>query len=95
MLGLVNCIIAERGLKTVIADNYFKVFCKNCKNLEVTKMRGLQDEIKALQLPEDFQWSLHDEEECHLWYLMVRFVEEFRQEKGYFAGMADHNDDSE
>ena len=95
MLELVKTISAERGLTTPIPDDYFLIFCKNCKNLEVTKMRSLEEEITAVDIPEDFQWSLHDDEECHLWYLVARVIEEFRQDKGYYAGMADHNDDSE
>ena len=82
----------EAWLKTH-ADE-FKVFCKNSNHLEVTRVRSLEDELKDLKVEDDFQWSLHDEEECHLWYILLRCIEEFRDEFGYYAGLVDHNTDS-
>lgn len=92
-------ILTDRGISDPQAwldahSDEFKVFCKNANNLEVTRVRSLADDLKELKVDEDFQWSLHDEEECHLWYILTRCIEEFRDEFGYYAGMVDHNSDS-
>ena len=56
----------------------FKIFCKNANNLEVTRVRSLGDELKELKVEDEFKWSLHDDEEVHLWYVLLRVIEEFR-----------------
>jgi len=68
-----------------------KTFCKNSRYLVVTKVRSLQDELNEFNPPEEFQWELHDPETCNMWYIVARCIEEFRQERGYYAGLIDHD----
>jgi len=99
MASYISEILVERGIadtKAWLASNAdeFKIFCKNANNLEVTRVRSLIEELKELKVDEDFKWSLHDEEEAHLWYILVRVIEEFRSWHGYYAGLTDNNQDS-
>ena len=73
------------------------VFCKNANFLEVTKVRSLKDELAELKAPEEFQWELHDypDGSCHMWYLTLRVVEEFREQNGKYPGMSDIEDKKE
>lgn len=67
-------------------------FCKNANFLEVTKGRSFKFDLENYEAPEEFAWELHDPENGHLWYIVTRCVEEFRAEKGYYAGMLTEDD---
>ena len=55
----------------------------------------MKDDLNEFKFPEEFSWELHDPENtCHVWYIVCRCVEEFRQENGGYPGLFDHNDDS-
>ena len=68
-----------------------KTFCKNSRNLQVTRVSSLEAELNEFAPPEDFQWELHDPESCSMWYVVARCIEDFRQEKGHYAGLIDHD----
>ena len=98
MATYVQEILGERGIKNATEwmqenEDEFKIFCKNANNLEVTRVRSFNDELKELKVEEDFQWSLHDDEENHLWYVLLRVIEEFRQEHGHYAGLKSEAED--
>jgi hypothetical protein len=77
-----------------VSSEELQIFCKNANLLQVTQLKSLEQELKSFEPNEDFQWELHDPEACNLWYVLLRCIEEFRDEKGYYAGMVDHNADS-
>lgn len=96
MKGFVAEILKERGLEMDLTDE-LTVFCKNANYLEVTKVNSLKNEIENFQAPEEFQWELHDfpDGSCHMWYLTLRVVEQFRDEHDKYPGMSDIPDPKE
>lgn len=93
--GYISTILTERGVDqgflTEHAEEIVR-FCKNANTLQVVSPQSLEDELANFRGPED--WELEDDETPSLWYVLLRYIEEFRQEKGYYAGSADHNEDS-
>ena len=77
-----------------VAEEELVLFCKNCNNLEVTFGSSFAQELSDFKLAEEIGWELHDPESCSLWYVLLHFVEKFREKHGHYAGALDHNDDS-
>lgn len=65
------------------------MFCKNVKNLEVSKIRSPRAEIEKPDM-EDFAMEFYDpESECQ-WYVASRAVEKFREaNSGRYPGPSD------
>lgn len=96
MLTYLKKVLGERGLpEDHVSAEDLQIFCKNANFLQVTHVRSLEQEMKEFKPEEDFSWDLHDKETCALWFVLQRCIEEFRDEKGYFAGLCDHNADSQ
>lgn len=73
-------------------DEDLRRFCKNAfKNLEVTQLKSLEQELGSERLEVDdpgFKWMIHDpESSCHTWYVVSRAVEKFRNNHGYLPGL--------
>ncbi len=60
------------------------LFCKNCQQLEVTRMRSIQEELEFF-----------DDESLIQWYIGTRAVEEFRTNNGgRYPGKGSQNKDN-
>jgi NEDD8-activating enzyme E1 regulatory subunit len=85
----------KQCLSHPISDEDIALFCKNSKQIEVTRIMPLAQDLQEFKWPEEFTWELHaPENSCHVWYIVCRCLEEFRQEKGRYPGLFDHNNDS-
>ena len=90
-------VLKERGITDQEAwvqknQDEISTFCKNANFLQVTKGRSFAHDLKNYEAPDEFGWELHEPEEGHLWYIVTKCVEEFRAEKGYYAGMLTEDD---
>ena len=95
MKEMLEEILKEQKLDfDTVEDEDLQIFCKNSNNLEVTNIRSFEEELKSFQIEEEFAWDVHDPEANILWYILTRCFEEYRDEKGHYPGLCDHNEDS-
>lgn len=79
----------ERGITWVTNPEYAEqlvLICKNAQYLQITQLNSFKNELENFVLPEEFQWSITDPEECHAWYVACRCFEDFRVANGRCPG---------
>lgn len=88
-------ILKERSLsKDTVSDEELLIFCKHTNSLDHITVKSFEQELQNFTPEDYFKYELHDPETCNAWFVVLRCIEEFRQEHGYYAGLADHNADS-
>ena len=60
----------------------------------MTNIKSFEEDLNKFEIDEEFKFEVHDSESCVLWYILLRCFEEYRDEKGHYPGLVDHNDDS-